>query len=135
MLCMDLMDICYMFFIILLASISTNLHNSEHLKYFNTQYSPTFSKIRLKTQPGLTQWVNPGRDGHFEPWNLPLQKIFDKTFTEGCVPKLWKDANISALYKNKGDMSETTNYRPVSLTCLPSRLCEKTVRDAIMKHE
>ena len=66
--------------------------------------------------------------------NIPLQKIFDKTFTEGCVPKLWKDANISALYKNKGDKSETTNYRPVSLTCLPSRLCEKTVRDTIMKH-
>ena len=28
---------------------------------------PHFSKIRLKTQPGFTQWVNPGRDGHFEP--------------------------------------------------------------------
>ena len=66
--------------------------------------------------------------------NIPLQKIFDKTFEEGCVPSLWKDANISALYKNKGEKSETTNYRPVSLTCLPSRLCEKTVRDKIMKH-
>ena len=66
--------------------------------------------------------------------NTPLQMIFNKTFTEGCVPTIWKDANISALYKNKGDKSETTNYRPVSLTCLPSRLCEKTVRDAIMTH-
>ena len=65
---------------------------------------------------------------------LPLLKIFDKTFEEGCVPSLWKDANISALYKNKGEKSETTNYRPVSLTCLPSRLCEKTVSDKIMKH-
>ena len=27
--------------------------------------------------------------------NIPLQKIFDKTFEEGCVPSLWKDANIS----------------------------------------
>ena len=35
--------------------------------------------------------------------NIPLQKIFDKTFEEGCVPSLWKDANISALYKNKGE--------------------------------
>ena len=65
---------------------------------------------------------------------IPLQKIFDKTFSEGCIPKLWKDANISALYKNKGDKTDTTNYRPVSLTCLPSRLCERTVRDTIMKH-
>ena len=37
-------------------------------------------------------------------------------------------------YKNKGDKSDTTNYRPVSLTCLPSRLCEKTVRESIMNH-
>ena len=57
--------------------------------------------------------------------NIPVQKIFDETFGEGCVPSLWKDANISALYKNKGEKSETTNYRPVSFTCLPSRLCEK----------
>ena len=66
--------------------------------------------------------------------NIPLQTIFDKTFAEGRIPSIWKDANISALYKNKGDKSETTNYRPVSLTCLPSRICERTVRDTIMNH-
>ena len=43
--------------------------------------------------------------------------------------------SIFLLYtKNKGGKIETTNYRPVSLTCLPSRLCEKTVRNTIMKH-
>ena len=34
----------------------------------------------------------------------------------------------------KEKKSKTTNNRPVSLTCLPSRLCEKKVRDNIMKH-
>ena len=66
--------------------------------------------------------------------NVPLQTIFDKTFIEGRIPTIWKDANISALYKNKGDKSKTTNYRPVSLTCLPSRICEKKFRDTIMNH-
>ena len=66
--------------------------------------------------------------------NRPLQTIFDKTFTEGKVPNIWKDANVTALFKNKGDKSETANYRPVSLTCLPSRICERTVRDKIMNH-
>ena len=64
--------------------------------------------------------------------NRPLQTLFDKTFTEGKVPVIWKDANVTVLFKNIGDKSETTNYRPVSLTCLPSRICERTVRDKIM---
>ena len=33
--------------------------------------------------------------------NIPLQKIFDKTFEKGYVPNLWKDANISALFEIK----------------------------------
>ena len=64
----------------------------------------------------------------------PLQVIFNKTFKEGTLPEVWKDAHVTAIYKNKGDKSETNNYRPVSLTSVPCRLCEKTVRDIIMKH-
>ena len=33
--------------------------------------------------------------------NIPLQKIFDKTFEEGCVPSLWKDAHDRLLLKLK----------------------------------
>ena len=33
--------------------------------------------------------------------NIPLQKIFDKTFTEGCVPKLWKMQNFLLFTKTK----------------------------------
>ena len=47
---------------------------------------------------------------------------------------MWKDAYVTAIYKTQGDKSETNNYRPVSLTSVPCRLCEKTVRDIIMKH-
>ena len=64
----------------------------------------------------------------------PLQMIFNKTFKEGTLPEVWKDAHVTALYKNKGEKSDTNNYRPVSLTSVPCRLCEKTVRDVIMKH-
>ena len=28
--------------------------------------------------------------------NIPLQNFVDKTFVEGCLPSLCKDANISA---------------------------------------
>ena len=64
----------------------------------------------------------------------PLQTIFNKTFKEGVLPEVWKDAHVTALYKNKGEKTDTNNYRPVSLTSVPCRLCERTVRDVIMKH-
>ena len=64
----------------------------------------------------------------------PLQTIFNKTFKEGALSEVWKEAHVTALYKNKGDKFDTNNYRPVSLTSVPCRLCEKTVRDVIMKH-
>ena len=56
------------------------------------------------------------------------------TFKEGTLPEVWKDARVTALYKNKGEKSDTNNYRPVSLTSVPCRLCEKTFGDVIMKH-
>ena len=33
------------------------------------------------------------------------------------IPKVWKSANVSALFKN-GSKTEPLNYRPVSLTCV-----------------
>ena len=64
----------------------------------------------------------------------PLETIFNKSFQFGEVPKIWKDANVSSIYKRKGDKSDSSNYRPVSLTCIPCRLSEKFVREEIMDH-
>ena len=55
----------------------------------------------------------------------PLQVIFNKTFKEGTLPEVWKDAHVTALYKNKGEKYDANNYRSVSLTSVPCRLCEK----------
>ena len=48
-----------------------------------------------------------------------------KTFERDNIPDKWREANITAIFKNKGDRYDTTNYRPVSLTCIPGKLCEK----------
>ena len=50
------------------------------------------------------------------------------------MPSIWKDANVSSIYKNKGDKSDCGNYRPVSLTCLPCRMSEKFIREVMMAH-
>ena len=59
----------------------------------------------------------------------PLAKIFNKTFEADK----WKEANITAIFKNKGNRYDTTKYRPVSLTCIPGKLCEKN-REVIVNH-
>ena len=61
-----------------------------------------------------------------------------KAFERDC--RHWKKSDFvetslcNCLYKNKGDKHMETNYRLVSLTVLPCRLCEKIVREIIMKH-
>lgn len=64
----------------------------------------------------------------------PMCLLMNKTFEEQCIPALWKEAKVSALFKNKGVRTDPSNYRPVSLTCIPCKLCEKIVREVLMKH-
>ena len=52
---------------------------------------------------------------------------------EGRVPKDWRQANITALYK-KGDKKQPSNYRPVSLTSIICKVMEQFIREAIMDH-
>ena len=45
---------------------------------------------------------------------------------------MWKKANITSLHK-KGDKSDSKNYRPISLTCILSKVFEKLVRNHILQ--
>ena len=52
---------------------------------------------------------------------------------EGVVPKDWKLANVSAIFKN-GTKDDASNYRPVSLTAQACNLFESILRDNIIMH-
>jgi hypothetical protein len=52
-----------------------------------------------------------------------LQKIFQVSIDTGDLPKDWRDANISSIFK-KGDKHLPETYRPVSLTSVPCKLLE-----------
>ena len=47
----------------------------------------------------------------------PLCKIFETSIKTSCIPDDWKDAKISAIYKN-GNNKIASNYRPISLTSI-----------------
>ena len=64
----------------------------------------------------------------------PLYILFRKSLDEGVLPAEWKIANISPIFKNKGSKQDATNYRPVSLTSVVSKLMEKLIRKGIIEH-
>ena len=64
---------------------------------------------------------------------LPIAMIFRKSLDSGCVPRDWRTANITPLFK-KGKRSQAENYRPVSLTSLICKIVEAVLRDELVRH-
>ena len=64
----------------------------------------------------------------------PLSKLFNKSLAMGIYPSKFKEANIKAIFKNKGSPSELTNYRPISLLSSLSKVFEKIVHKHIYEH-
>ena len=59
--------------------------------------------------------------------------LFQQFLDTGEIPKEWLLANICPLFK-KRDGALASNYRPVSLTCVPCKLLEHLVCSNIMTH-
>ena len=59
--------------------------------------------------------------------------LFNKCYTSGKIPLLWKTANVTALHK-KGSKTDPSHYRPVSLTCILCKVYEKLIRAHILNH-
>ena len=62
-----------------------------------------------------------------------LQIIFQHSLDTGKVPLDWKKANVSPIFK-KGERYNPANYRPVSLTCICSKLLEHIVTKHLLNH-
>ena len=63
----------------------------------------------------------------------PLTLLFDKSLNEGVIPDDWRKAIVSPIFK-KGNKKDPSNYRPVSLTSVVCKLCEKLIRERLTVH-
>ena len=102
-------------------------------------------KIRTEGVQKLLSKVNPSKASG--PDNIPnrilkecaeqlapgLSVIFQRSIDSGELPKDWRDANISCIYK-KSDKHLAENYRPVSLTSVTSKLLEHILCRHLLKH-
>ena len=62
-----------------------------------------------------------------------IMQLFQKCYDSGALPEVWKTALVTPIHK-KGDKSEPCNYRPISLTCILSKVFEKIVRNHILAY-
>ena len=63
-----------------------------------------------------------------------LVSIFQRSFDTGKLPKDWRIANVTAIFK-KGEMYKPSNYRPVSLTSICCKIQEHIITSSVIKHE
>ena len=98
-----------------IKNIISKLNNSK-----GTYYSPRVLKLLSTTLSPL------------------LADIFNKCANEGYFPKELKAAKIIPLYKNKGSISDISNYRPISMLPVFAKIFEKlihkNVSDFFNKH-
>jgi len=64
---------------------------------------------------------------------LPLAQLYESLFSSSTVPKEWKLASVTPIFK-KGKSCDVSNYRPISLTSLCCKVMESVIKDVILAY-
>lgn len=62
-----------------------------------------------------------------------ITNFFNRSLSTGQLPEDWRNANITPIFK-KGDKQDPANYRPVSLTCILTKLLEHIIVKHLLDH-
>ena len=62
-----------------------------------------------------------------------LTDIFISSLSSGTLPSDWKKARVAPVFK-KGNTNDAANYRPISLTCVCSKLMEHIICHHVRSH-
>ena len=62
-----------------------------------------------------------------------VQRPVNQLISVGAVPEEWLSAHVTPVFK-KGQSGDISNYRPISLTCVPSKILERITATRILNH-
>ena len=62
-----------------------------------------------------------------------LTLIFQASLDQGTLPEVWRQAIVVPIFK-RGRRTDPCNYRPISLTCIYTKILEYIVYSSISKH-
>ena len=68
------------------------------------------------------------------PVSKPIAKLMNAVFEAGTFPKVFKVANISPIWKNKGSKTDKANFRPISILPTLSKLAESVIHNRLIAH-
>ena len=93
---------------------------------------------QLKTLPNTVNTSPDGIPSIFlkktaDTISAPLCHIFCRSLVTGSVPEMWKKAIIRPIHK-KGSKLKPSNYRPISLTCVTSKVLERLIAKRMRIH-
>ena len=63
----------------------------------------------------------------------PLKILFEKSLTDGKIPREWKEANVTSVFK-QGARKKPENCRPVSLTSQVGKVMEKIIKKELVTY-
>ena len=127
-----------------------DLHDSGMNPPFKSSPHPKMPDIQVSTQEieKLLKGLNPHKAAgpdKFKPIDLQtfhkelslapiLQLMYRKSLDTGKLTPIWKEANVSPIFK-KGDKTDPANYRPISLTCVLCKVLEHVGLNIFITHK
>ena len=105
--------------------------NAFYLDATNTEEVESYIKtLKNNKSTGPSSIPNKLFKQFKKPLSGPLSLLINLTFSEGKFPTILKIGKIYPIYK-KGNKTEVTNYRPISLLSNISKIMEKMVHDRL----
>ena len=104
---------------------SNDCFNINNLSNYKVERMLTNLKVDTATGPDdLPAFLLKDLAKEIAP-NISL--IMNSSINSGIFPQLWKKANVTAVWKNKGSKTDPANFRPISILPVLARMMEKEI--------